>query len=142
VGVKSWNRISMQTGVDRRAYPRSLLSWMQFIIRTSTESTVRKSGKPKRRLSWLGRGQRHEYIRAKMPLHEDRLFLRNVHMNTPELVEELLVSGHQIGKCLRQHPRCHVRYPNRSAMNGSGPCQEGGTYYLPSLPSFVHAVRR
>jgi len=52
-----------------------------------------------------------------MPLHEHRLFLRNVHVNTPELVEELLVSGHQIGKSLRQHPRCRERYPNRSDMN-------------------------
>jgi hypothetical protein len=34
-------------------------------------------------------------------------------MNTPEQVEELLVSGHQIGKCLRQRPRCRERYPNR-----------------------------
>jgi hypothetical protein len=62
-------------------------------------------------------------------------------MNTPELVEELLVSGHQIGNCLRQHPRCRERYPNRSVMNGSGPCQRGGNLLLPSLPSFVHAVR-
>jgi len=60
-----------------------------------------------------------------MPSHEHGLFLGNVHMNTPELVEEFLVSGHQIGKCLRQRPRCRKRYPNRSAVNGSGPCQEG-----------------
>ena len=63
-------------------------------------------------------------------------------MNTPEQVEELLVSGHQIGKCLRQHRRCHKRYSNRSAMNGSRLCQEVGTYYYLQVPSFVHAVRR
>ena len=50
---------------------------------------------------------------GKMLLHEYRLFLRNVHMNTPELVEELLVSGHQIGNCLRQHPRRRESYPDR-----------------------------
>ncbi len=43
-------------------------------------------------------------------------------MVTPELVEELLVSGHQIGKCLHQHPCCRKRYPLEE-------CQEKGAYY-------------
>ena len=39
------------------------------------------------------------------PSHEYGLLFRNLHVDTPELVEQVLVSRHQIGKCLRQHPR-------------------------------------
>ena len=76
-------------------------------------------------------------------VHENRLFLGKVHMVTPELVEELLVSGHQIRKCLRQHPCCRKRYPlDWKCHEWKWSVSRDGTLLLPSSLSFVHAVRK
>jgi hypothetical protein len=48
-----------------------------------------------------------------MLLHEHGLFLRKCHVHTPELVNEILVSGDKVGKRLCQHPRDCECYNSR-----------------------------
>lgn len=75
-----------------------------------------------------------------MSLHEHGLLLRNLHVDSPELVKEFLIPGDQVGKSLCQHPRGCQGYFERETTYQSVLFEEGWVHVLLSALSFVHAV--